>query len=261
MRPRLMRAARAPRAAAPAPPGRGPGAAREAHAALPARLQAHPGLQRLVPGAHAAERRARHRRHPRDPADVDRHRRRHRARGRHDHLRHRLPRHRLPDRRRLVRGRDGRSLADAWSGQPAGLPGHDRRRLPEPVHARRPEHRARATPRMVFMIEAQIALRARRTRPCAQRGPAPDRGAPGGAGSATTSGCSGGWRARSGPPAAARAGTSTPTGATPRCGPGHLGFRRKTRRFDPADYHVQAGYLQDRSGVSREGAVHGTIRG
>ena len=56
------------RAAGPqahAAPDRRPGAAGEGHARLHDRLQAHPALQPLVPGARQAQRRARHRRHQR----------------------------------------------------------------------------------------------------------------------------------------------------------------------------------------------------
>ena len=41
-------------------------------------------------------------------------------------------------------GADGRDARRGLGGQPAGLPGHDRRGLPEPVHAARAEHRPRA---------------------------------------------------------------------------------------------------------------------
>ena len=60
--PRMARAGRADRAAAPAPPGPRPRAAAQARAGLPPRLQARAALQRVVSGADAAERRARHRR-------------------------------------------------------------------------------------------------------------------------------------------------------------------------------------------------------
>ena len=57
------------------------------------------------PALTQAQRRAGHGGHPRGAAALDRDRRRHGARGRHDHLRHRLPRHRHPDRRPRARAR------------------------------------------------------------------------------------------------------------------------------------------------------------
>ena len=124
-------AARPPRredgAPAPARPGRGPGAAREAAAALRDRLQAHPADRRVVSGARQAERRGGDRRHPRGARELDRGRGRRRARGRHDHLRHRLPRDRHPDRRRASAVATG---------------GRSRR----PGAARRPPTRARPWP-------------------------------------------------------------------------------------------------------------------
>ena len=80
---------------------RDPELRRDADAALHARLQAAAALEltgtRALP---AAQRRGRPARAARGPRAVGRRRRRHRARGRHDHLRHRLPRHRPADRRR-----------------------------------------------------------------------------------------------------------------------------------------------------------------
>ena len=72
---------------------------------------------------------------------LDRHRRRRRARGRHDHPRHRLPRHRPAGRQAHPRARRRCTMSEVARRQPAGLPGHDDRRLPQPVHAHRPEHR------------------------------------------------------------------------------------------------------------------------
>ena len=46
-----------------------------------------------------------------------------------------------------IRGRDGRTLAEAWDGSPRGLPRHHRRRLPEPVPAGRARTPASATTR------------------------------------------------------------------------------------------------------------------
>src|SRR3954462_8131601 len=60
------------------------GADGEGHARLPARLQAHPPVQRLVPGASARQRRAGDRRGDRGARALDRDRGRHRARGQRD---------------------------------------------------------------------------------------------------------------------------------------------------------------------------------
>ena len=42
-----------------------------------------------------------------------------------------------------VVGRNGVDIDDAWADGAAGVPGHHHRRLPEPVHALRPEHQQR----------------------------------------------------------------------------------------------------------------------
>ena len=70
-----------------------------------------------------------------------------------------------------IRGRDGRSLAEVWDGQPAGLPGHDRHRLPEPALP------LRAQPEpgpQLDRLHARVAdrLRARRAAHDALRGAA-----------------------------------------------------------------------------------------
>ena len=133
----------------------------EAHAGLQHRLQAHPADERVVSGAREAERRGRHgRRSPRSgrtrwwPTTA-------RERevdtiifGTGFHVTD-MP---IADR---VSGRDGRTLAEAWNGQHAGLQGHDRRRLPEPVLPGRAEHRPRAH---VDRVHDRVAdrLRARR---------------------------------------------------------------------------------------------------
>ncbi len=112
---------------------------------------------------------------------IRRHRRRRRAPGGRDHLRHRLPRHRPAARAERIRGRDGRTLAEAWAGQPAGAPRHDRRRLPEPVPAARPEHRAR--PHLGGDHDRGAArARPRRAAPPARARRRRARAAPGGAG-------------------------------------------------------------------------------
>ena len=116
----------------------------QAHARLHARLQAGPDLQRLLPGARQAERRAGHRG---------------RRRGA------RATRSSAPTATerevdaiifgtgfdvtdipgpRVIHGRDGRSLDRDLARQPARLPRHDGRRLPELLHARRAELGTRA---------------------------------------------------------------------------------------------------------------------
>ena len=126
-------------------PGPGPDAAREAHAGLHDGLQARADLQRLLPGAAAAERRRGHGRDPRGPREPHRRRGRRRARGRRDHLRHRLPRRPTPFDvpRDLRRGRPStwRSSGRARHREPTT--GIDGRGLPQPVLPARPQHRAR----------------------------------------------------------------------------------------------------------------------
>ena len=103
---------------------------------------------RLLPGAAAAERRARHGRDRARSArsgsctaDGTR------ARGRRDHLRHRLPRHRHADRPAGARRATGACSTRSGSGSPQAYLGTTVSRLPEPVHAARAEHRRSATPR------------------------------------------------------------------------------------------------------------------
>ncbi len=82
---------------------RRPGAARQADARLRARLQARARLGHLVSVAVPAQRRGRHRRDRVRDRGWDRRRGRRSPRGRHDHLRHRVPRHRPADRRAYPR--------------------------------------------------------------------------------------------------------------------------------------------------------------
>ena len=122
---------------------RDPRAAPQARARLPPRLQARADLQRLVSGADAAQRRARHRRRSRrsraarscSPTAA-------RARSTRSSS---APASTSPTRRRrwLVRGRGGKTLAEAAGDEPAGLPRHGDARLPEPLPDHRPEHRPR----------------------------------------------------------------------------------------------------------------------
>ena len=203
-----------------APPARGadhrPGAAPQVRARLRDGLQAGAVLQRLVSDAGAVQRRAGHR--P-DRADRGRRgghgRRRHPARRR-DRLRHRVPDPGLPG--PDGGDRPGRALAArAVARRGAGLPGDQRRGVPELLHALRAPHQPR---RQLHHLHAggPDPLRARRA-----AGPGP--GGPGLAGRAAR-----GAARRSTPGstrpaapqcgrAAAGAGTRRPTAATPTTGP------------------------------------------
>ena len=171
-----------------------------------------PDLQRLLPGA----RRSRTSSvvtdgiaEVRERSIVDR--RRHRARGRHDHLRHRLPRHRHADRR--ARPRPRRAHAGRGLGrQPAGPPAARRSPASRTSSSRRPQHRPRAQldrlhDRVAVATTSLDALRhdgrARRRR-ASRSGPRLRR--------PTTRASRRRCAARCGTRAAARAGTSTPTG-------------------------------------------------
>ena len=124
-----------------------------------------------------------------------------------------------PTRRRpsVVRGRDGRTLAETWRRQHAGLPGHDDRRLPEPLLPRRPQHGPRPQlDRVHDRVAAQLRPRRAahdgraRGRVASTSGPRPRRPST----SASRRSCA----RRCGTRAAARAGTWTATAATPCCG-------------------------------------------
>ena len=134
----LSQAGRVDREAQAAPRGSRPGPAAATDAQLPARLQATRLLERVVSGAPGAERRHRELRHPRGARALDRGWGRHRARDRHAD-----PRDRLHARRAADRGADPRTRRPFARGglgrQPAGVPGHDRHRLPEPALPLRPE--------------------------------------------------------------------------------------------------------------------------
>ena len=161
---------------------------------------------------------------------------------------------------RLVRGRGGALLADAWKGSPKAYKGTTVAGFPNLFLLVGPNTGTGSTSQ-VFMIEAQIAyvldaLQAMRERDLSRIEVRPEvqesfntelQGRMEGT-VWTAGGCSSWYLDANGRNSTLWPGSS-------------WSFRRKTRRFDPADYHVQAGYLQDRSGVSREGAVHGTIRG
>ena len=107
------------------------------------------GCKRILPSNQwyralaQAQRRAAHRRRRAGHGELGRDRRRRGARGRRDHLRHRLPGHRHAG--RADRARAGRQDARrGLAGQPQGPPRHRDAGLPEPVPAAGPEHRPRA---------------------------------------------------------------------------------------------------------------------
>ena len=102
-------------AGAPAPPGARSRAAGEADARLRDRVQADPDLQRLVSRARPGQRRRRGGRRARGARPHSDRERRVRARGRHDHLRHRLRGPPTAGHRADPRPRR-RSLADVWRG-------------------------------------------------------------------------------------------------------------------------------------------------
>ncbi len=140
--PRAHGEGREARRAPHAHPGHRPGAAREDHARLLDGLQAHPALEHLPAGAGPRERRRGHRPHHRGPPARRGHRGRHRARGRHDHRRHRLRDQRPADQPPGVRPR--RTQPRRALGRHDVRPQrHHDRGLPEPVHAPRAQHRAR----------------------------------------------------------------------------------------------------------------------
>ena len=60
-----------------------------------------------------------------------------------------------------VRGRDGRTLGDVWQGSPRAHLGTHGPRLPQPLHAARPQHRARA---QLDGLHDRVAGRPRRGR-------------------------------------------------------------------------------------------------
>ena len=170
------------------------------------------------------------------------------ARGRRDHLRHRLPRHRHAGRHGWSAAATAGRSTRSGSGSPQAHLGTDDAGLPEPVPAARPEHRPRAP---LDGLHDRVAdrLRARRA---ARHGRA--RGADTvevrarGGRSATTrdidermEGTVWNTRLRELVPRRARA-------ATRRCGPtGRGASGSATARFDPADVRARA-----RAAASRE---------
>ena len=171
----------------------GPRAAREGHPALRDRLQADAALQHLLPRARRRQRRAGHRPDRQGHRRRDRHRRRRRARR--STCSSSPPASTRPSCRSpsTSRAAPARTLADTWRDERhGGLQGHDRPRLPQPVHDRRPQHRpgphqhglhhrvaGRLHPRRGPHDAARRATprssrRAERTRRVERRPPAPD---------------------------------------------------------------------------------------
>ena len=239
-RPAALDRVRAGRPPPPAPAGPRPGAAREAHPELHARLQADHDVEHLLP---------RRSRQPNaevvtDPiAEVtergDPHRRRPRARARHDRLGDRLPRLRPPRASRRVRGRGRQDPPGRVAGQPARLPRHRGRRLPEPLPPRRPEQRRRL---QLDHLHQRGAHQLRRRAACARwtgPGSPPSRCAPRSTRPSPARPSAGSARA-SGTAAAARAGTSTQNGRNGIWWPGFTAnLWRRTRRFDRGSYLAQ----------------------
>ena len=117
-----------------------------------------------------------------------------------------------------IKGRDGRTLADAWREHGhGGVQGHHDRRLPQPLPDRRPQHRARALVHGLHHREPDRLHPSPRSSRWASASSAPSSRRPRRSSRGTTT-SSDGCSARCGAPAAARAGTSTPTAATRRCG-------------------------------------------
>ncbi|EFL23741.1 LOW QUALITY PROTEIN: probable monooxygenase, partial [Streptomyces himastatinicus ATCC 53653] len=119
-------------------PGGAPG---QADPALSHRLQAHPAVQRLLPGARPAAC-GRGRRAQGDPRLHAGRLRRHRDRGRRDHFRDRLPRHRPPHRPSRDRG-EGHHARGGVEGRYGGAARHHRGGLPQLPDDHRAQHRAR----------------------------------------------------------------------------------------------------------------------
>ncbi len=98
-----------------------PRAAGQAHAGLPPRLQARAAVQHVLPHVPARRRRAQHRRRQGDRRRRRDRRQRRQARGRHHHLRHRLPRHRrvrLPRHQGQERRRPRHAVPRATASRP-----------------------------------------------------------------------------------------------------------------------------------------------
>ncbi|CAK7287016.1 putative Cyclohexanone monooxygenase [Streptomyces misionensis JCM 4497] len=124
---------------APGRAGRRRAAARPAHPRLRLRLQAGADQRRLLSGGLPRERRAGLRADHADRAGGHQDRRRTAARGRRDRARHRLPAAR-PHRRGGDRRTEPADAARGVEGRPRGVPRRVGQRLPQHVHALRPEH-------------------------------------------------------------------------------------------------------------------------
>ena len=150
-------------------------------------------------------------------ADRHRHRRRHPARGRRARRRDRLLHHRPADRP----PRQGPRAAAPWPtpGPSPGMPAYKGTTVagfPNLFQLVGP-NTGLGHSSMVFIIESQIAYLLAALQPMGEHGSPPWSRCPRRRTPGTTT-CSAGWSAPCGAPAAARAGTSTSTAATPRCG-------------------------------------------
>ena len=140
-----------------------------------------------------------------------------------------------------IKGRDGRTLADAWreTGMMA-YKGTTVAGFPNLFQIVGP-NTGLGHSSMVFMIESQIAYIVGALRTMGERGLSTRRAAGRRPGGVEQRRCTGAWRAPSGTPAAARAGTSTSTAATPCCGRGPPSRSAgSSRSFDPDAYVATA---------------------
>ena len=149
-----------------------------------------------------------------------------------------------------LRGRDGRTLGDVWREQGhAGAARHDRRRLPEPVHARRAEHRPRA---QLDRLHDRVAARLRDGR-AAHDGRARRRRARHApeAQAAFNDGCSGACAGPSGRKGGCASWYLDAHGRNTTLWPGSSWtFRRATRRFDVGRVRAAAAGAGDRPALA-----------
>ena len=224
-------------------PGRRPGAAREGHARLHDRLQAHPALQRLVSGARASPTSSSS---PtaiaRGPRALDRHRRR-RASARSTRSSSapastsptcRSAALRPRPRRRAARRRSGTAARARTSARTvAGFPN---------LFILLGPNTGLGHSSMVYMIESQIALRDRRAaRTCASAAPTIVEVRARGAGSATTPSSSARMRGHGLEHRLRELVPRRAPAATRRCGRTGRGASAAARaRFDPAEHTLRA---------------------
>ena len=119
-----------------------------------------------------------------------------------------------------VTGRSGQTLAERWRA--TGMAAYKGTTIPDfpNLFLLVGPNTGQGHTSMIFIIESQIAYVRDAIRTMTERGIVEHRADPRRTPRPGTAACRSGWAAPCGPPAAARAGTSTPTVATPRCGPG-----------------------------------------